>query len=262
MEKENKIENKEIDINLIPRSKEEEDTLIIFKEEIQKDNLKYNSKIVDDNYLLRFLRARKLDLGKSLEMFKKFVEWREKEDIDNISSFSFPEESELLEIYPRGLHKTDKLGRPIHYELLANFNYSEIMKHSSKERLMKYNVKKLSYLYSTIFPICTKAYGGNVHQFINIIDLKGFSMMRMSKKIYDYIKADSAVLQANFPETMGQILVVNCGYVLKGCWAIIKGFLDENTRNKVLFCTSYKDLNKFVSFLILIRFLYYFKIFT
>jgi hypothetical protein len=248
MEKENNIEEKEIDINVIPRSKEEEDILIIFKEEIQKENLQYNSNIVDDNYLLRFLRARKLNIVKALVMFRLFIEWREKEDIDNISTFSFPEESKLKEIYPRGFHKTDKIGRPIHYEVLAKMNYSELLKFVTQDRMVKNNVKKMHYIYSTCFPSASKASGHNVHQIINVIDLKGFGMMKMSKKIYDYIKADSAVMQANFPETLGHILVVNCGYVLKGCWAIIKGFLDENTRNKVQFLWSYKELNKFVSF--------------
>ena len=262
MEKENNIEDKEIDINVIPRSKEEEDILILFKKDIQKENLQYNTNIVDDNYLLRFLRARKLNGSKALEMFKKFVEWRKKEDIDNISNFSFPEESELLQYYPRGFHKTDKLGRPIHYELLAKMNYNQVQKFTTRDRIVKHNVKKMNHIYTKMLPACSKACGHNVHQVTNIIDLKGFGMMKMTKKVYDYIRADSVVMQANFPETLGNILVVNCGYVLKGAWAIIKGFLDENTRNKVQFLWGYKELNKYVSILslFLILFKYFFKL--
>ena len=38
----------------------------------------------DDYYLLRFLRARKFNIKKTELMFKEFIEWRKKNDVDNI----------------------------------------------------------------------------------------------------------------------------------------------------------------------------------
>ena len=38
----------------------------------------------DDAYLLRFLRARKFDLKKTLKMFDDFIAWRKKMGVDEI----------------------------------------------------------------------------------------------------------------------------------------------------------------------------------
>jgi len=38
----------------------------------------------DDYYLLRFLRARKFDMEKTILMFTNFMNWRKENDVDNI----------------------------------------------------------------------------------------------------------------------------------------------------------------------------------
>lgn len=249
----NKVDIEKDNVLMIPMTKDEMAYLEIFKYEIQKANLIYNSSIVDDNYLIRFLRARKLDIKKTMEMFTAYVKWRRDEDIDNISLFDFKEENDVLSIYPRGLHKTDKFGRPIHYELLGTVDIEQLIKVSSLDRLLKYNVKKIDFLINKIFPICSKAYGKNVSQFINILDLKGFSIKLMSKKVYDYIRMDSSNMQNGFPEVLGQLYVLNTGFVFTTCWSLIKGFLDERTKKKVIFPGKnyIVDLAQVVSFTIL-----------
>ncbi len=42
----------------------------------------------DDAYLLRFLRARKFDLTKALQMWSNFVKWRQENNIDEIEVLS------------------------------------------------------------------------------------------------------------------------------------------------------------------------------
>lgn len=45
---------------------------------------KYDISIFDDYEYLRFLRARKFDVKKTLEMFIKYATWRMEEEVDNI----------------------------------------------------------------------------------------------------------------------------------------------------------------------------------
>ena len=58
-------------------------TLQKFKERIDKEQLADLS-IYNDLYLLRFLRARKFDLELAYEMFKKFIDWRKENNVDDI----------------------------------------------------------------------------------------------------------------------------------------------------------------------------------
>jgi len=38
----------------------------------------------DDQYLLKFLRARKFDVNNSFTMFSNFIKWRADNDVDNV----------------------------------------------------------------------------------------------------------------------------------------------------------------------------------
>lgn len=63
----------------------EEDTKHIaeLKQMLAANNISYNQVKFDDAYLKRFIHARK-NVKQSYEMFVKFLEWRKKDDVDNI----------------------------------------------------------------------------------------------------------------------------------------------------------------------------------
>ena len=65
-----------------PMTLEERNALTKFQDLLEEKDVDYED--FDDSYLTRFLRARKLDIPKVWEMFKNFLEWREKEKVDEI----------------------------------------------------------------------------------------------------------------------------------------------------------------------------------
>lgn len=78
--------------------------VLLVDECIVKDLTEYN-----DRFLLRFLRARKFDLKETVKMLTNYFEWRVENKIDEIDSFDFYELPQILQYYPHGYHKTDKL---------------------------------------------------------------------------------------------------------------------------------------------------------
>lgn len=58
-------------------------------------------------------------------------------------------------------------------------------------------------------------------------------MKILSKKVYALIQLASKIGQDYYPEIMGQMFIVNAPFLFTGVWAIVKGFLDERTRNKI-----------------------------
>lgn len=63
---------------------DEDKALTKFKENLIKKNIKYNPETCTTNTLIRFLRARKLNIDKATEMFNKYILWRQENDVDNI----------------------------------------------------------------------------------------------------------------------------------------------------------------------------------
>ena len=65
------------------------------------------SDYIDDLSCLRFLRARKFDVAKAIEMFGKHIKWRHDYKMDQIFQFRFTEIEEFRKFYPKGYHNTD-----------------------------------------------------------------------------------------------------------------------------------------------------------
>jgi hypothetical protein len=64
-------------------SEEQERALEQFRKYIKDNNITDHPQY-DDYYLLRFLRARKFDMEKTILMFTTFMDWRKENDVDNI----------------------------------------------------------------------------------------------------------------------------------------------------------------------------------
>lgn len=68
-------------------SKQQSDTLALFKEDTKVENEKvwhYDLSQFDDYDYLRFLRARKFDRVKTFKMFDKYIKWRIEAKVDDL----------------------------------------------------------------------------------------------------------------------------------------------------------------------------------
>ena len=65
-----------------------------------------------------------------------------------------------------------------------------------------------------------------------IFDLSAFSLRCMD---FESVKLLIDILQQNYPEVLGQALVVNSPFIFSACWRVIKPWLDPVTAAKVNF---------------------------
>lgn len=63
--------------------------------------------------------------------------------------------------------------------------------------------------------------------------MTNFSIGMMNKRVYALVQHASKITQDFYPESLGQLMIVNAPWVFTGVWTIIKGWLDEVTRNKI-----------------------------
>jgi len=83
-------------------SEDQEKALEQFRKYI-KDNSITDHPQYDDYYLLRFLRARKFDMEKTILMFTTFMSWRKENDVDNILEVRHSLPNQFLDFQFRGV---------------------------------------------------------------------------------------------------------------------------------------------------------------
>ncbi|KAI1340662.1 CRAL/TRIO domain-containing protein [Xylariaceae sp. FL0016] len=204
-----------------------------------------------DALLLRFLRARKWDLQKALVMLISTMNWRNSEahvDDDVMKNgeeymleqeksgdekakklgSDFLAQARLGKSYCYGI---DKSGRPI-CVCRARLHKAGEQSEESLERFTVYLIETTRHLLRP--PVDT----GCV-----VFDLTGFSLANMD---YTPVKFMIRCFEANYPESLGVVLVHKAPWVFQGIWKIVRGWLDPVVASKVHFTNNLQDLEQFI----------------
>jgi hypothetical protein len=219
------------------------DALQTWKKKLLEEKIIEDFNVYDDLYLLRFLRARKFDLEKTTIMFKKFLNWRITEKVDDIREhFDFSEVLEVKKVYPHGYHKTDKKGRLIYIELISKLDVSGLFKITTEERMIKYYIKAYERQMKLMFPACSAVVKTPVEQSFTILDLNGIGISHVVGKTKSFVKLASDIGQDYYPEMLGTMFLLNTGFFFKAVWALVKGFIDPKTAGKIqMLGSSYQN---------------------
>ncbi|KAI2634563.1 CRAL-TRIO domain-containing protein [Xylaria nigripes] len=204
-----------------------------------------------DALLLRFLRARKWELQNALVMMVSTMDWRasemrvDSELMMNGEEYAvFNEKSSDASAKKMGedflaqmrlgksyCYGVDKAGRPI-CVCRARLHKAGDQSEESLERYTVYLIETTRYLISP--PVDTGCI---------IFDLSGFSLANMD---YTPVKFMIRCFEANYPESLGVVLVHKAPWVFQGIWRIIRGWLDPVVASKVHFTNNLEDLEKFI----------------
>jgi hypothetical protein len=199
-------------------------TLSKLRAHVSTMNLK---KQYNDEYLLRFVRARRADEVKTIKMWDNFIQWRKDNDIDNIKQFDFHEILPVKKCLPHGYFRTGKLGHPVYIERFGMVDPPSLWKVTTRERFYRYYVQGYERLVEEVLPGC------GMTQTLYIMDMQGWQYKMMYQGVFDFIKSLSKIGQDNYPEVMYEMFLVNTPFVFLGVWNIVKFWVDEKTRSKV-----------------------------
>ncbi len=230
-------------------NQEQYNALQKWKGQLQSENVITDFSIYDDLYLLRFLRARKFDLVKTMEMFKKFLQWRVEKQVDNLrENFQIQNLIAIKKVYPHGYHRTDKIGRPVYIELYDKTDVKELFKITTEENMVNYYIKQYERQMKYIFPACSAVVKRPVEQSCTILDANGIGIGALIGPIKGFLKLASSIGQDYYPEMLGKMTIVNVGFFFRAIWTLVKSFLDQKTQDKIsLLKSNYKeDLLKLV----------------
>ncbi|KAI4167292.1 MAG: hypothetical protein LQ343_007336 [Gyalolechia ehrenbergii] len=190
-----------------------------------------------DGLLLRFLRARKWDVHNALVMLIATMNWRLKDihvdddimmkgegqavlDSSSSNAAVKREGKDFLAQLRLGksfLHGTDREGRPICFVRVRLHKQGE-QSETSLERYTVYTIETARLLLAP--PVDTADYAP--------------------------VKFMIKCFEANYPESLGVVLVHKSPWIFQSVWNIIKGWLDPVVASKVHFTKNLEELERFV----------------
>ncbi|KAG6105545.1 hypothetical protein E4U14_005066 [Claviceps sp. LM454 group G7] len=204
-----------------------------------------------DAVMLRFLRARKWDVKRALVMMLSALNWREnisRVDTDILGhgeEFLVQDEKsgdeksktiarDFMKQIREGksfIHGTDRENRPISY-VRARLHRAADQSVESIERYTTYIIETARF--SLTSPVETATL---------VFDLSNFTLANMD---YVPVKFIIKCFEANYPESLGAILIHNSPWVFKPCWKIISAWLDPVVAAKVHLTYGREGLEEFI----------------
>jgi hypothetical protein len=167
-----------------------------------------------DALVLRFLRARKWDVTKAVEMLVSAVNWRDERNLHKeiisggedvgLKTAPSPDDESFMMQYRSGksyVRGTDKGGHPV-YIIKVRLHDPNKQPASVMENFALHSIETLR--------LMAKGRGDRV---CLIFDLSGFGLRNMD---FHFIKFLIQILEARYPETLNVVLVHNAPFVFWG----------------------------------------------
>uniref|UniRef100_A0A8D0VI57 SEC14 like lipid binding 1 n=1 Tax=Sus scrofa TaxID=9823 RepID=A0A8D0VI57_PIG len=192
----------------------------------------HKGKIPKDEHILRFLRARDFNIDKAREVLCQSLTWRKQHQVDYIlDSWHAPQV--LQDYYAGGWHHHDKDGRPLYVLRLGQMDTKGLVRALGEEALLRYvlsvNEEGLRRCEDN-----TKVFGRPISSWTCLVDLEGLNMRHLWRPGVKALLRIIEVVEANYPETLGRLLILRAPRVFPVLWTLVSPFIDDNTRRKFL----------------------------
>ncbi|XP_022253439.1 SEC14-like protein 1 [Limulus polyphemus] len=193
----------------------------------------HQGKVPSDQTLVRFLQAQDYNLEKARENLCQSLVWRKKYQVDKIlNSYNLPEV--VTRYFPGGWHKHDRSGRPLYILRLGQMDVKGFIKSIGEEGLVKLTLHVCEEGLKKTEDTATKK-GKPIYSWTCLLDLEGLNMRHLWRPGVKALLHIIEMVETNYPETMGLVLIVRAPRVFPILWTLVSTFISDNTRSKFIF---------------------------
>lgn len=226
----NKLEQDYIQMFLGKLEPMQESRLVQLKKymaELQKD------KTPTDPVVLRFLRARDFNVEKAREMLSASLIWRKKHGVDKILlEYQIP--AVVRDYFPGGWFHMDKDGRPVFHMRLGQMDVKGIIRSIGEEGLTKLTLH-ICEEGLRLSEDASHRLNKPISTWSMILDLDGLNMRHLWRPGVRALLHIIEICEANYPETLGRVLIIRAPRVFPILWTLVCPLIDETSRSKFLF---------------------------
>jgi hypothetical protein len=203
-------------------------------------------KIPDYPTLLRFLRAREFSIDRATTMLIESLKWRKEHNVDNLLK-EYKEPQVVVKYFPGEWEDklTDEVNRPLYVMRLGNMDVKGLIRSIGEDGLINLTLyicekglKKMEEL--------TLLHEKPIRSWCLLVDCENLSMRHLWRPGLAILLQIIEVVEKNYPETMGKVLIVRAPRVFAILWTIVSTFIDEKTRNKFIFFDDEQGLDHFI----------------
>ncbi|XP_071330211.1 SEC14-like protein 1 [Trachinotus anak] len=192
----------------------------------------HKGKIPKDQHVLRFLRARDFSLDKARELLCQSLTWRKQHQVDFLLD-SWQRPQLLQEYYTGGWHHHDRDGRPLYILRLGQMDTKGLVRALGEEVLLR-QVLSINEEGLRRCEENTRVFGRPISCWTCLVDLEGLNMRHLWRPGVKALLRIIEVVEANYPETLGRLLILRAPRVFPVLWTLVSPLIDENTRKKFL----------------------------
>jgi len=185
----------------------------------------------------QFIAAADGDAARAAALYAASAAWRARAGLDRpLAAAAVPFEPLLLETWPQLYLGRDAQARPLVFERPGLFDPRDASGEPgrlSPDHVVSYYCKQLAFQ-GALLREATLQENRLVGTMLHVVDVSGASLRtHLSSAGRDVFARVAAAADAHFPETLGSLLIINASAAFPMFWAVVKGFVDARTREKI-----------------------------
>jgi len=186
----------------------------------------------DDEFLIKWLRARSMNVDQAEKMLTNHLEWRKTNEIDGIEEREeFPEKYRSK--FPYAVCGQDADGCPLIIFPAGRHDIKTILETETVASVTRLNILMMEKIYA-LMRENSKKVGKPVTQVLEIMDFEGIDYAQMtSKKYLELMMESQKVFNDNYPEMIKKAFVVNAPKVFAVIFNVMKPLIPKETLDKI-----------------------------